>query len=82
MYLMEDVLTREGTVEEQFVPHNFSVDQVFELVVELLKAVNIVLTPDEMKDRMGSLESALAVLKSYRGTEPEGRGRLKIHEAM
>lgn len=82
MYLMEDVLTREGTVEEQFVPHNFSVDQVFELIVELLKAVSIVVTPDEMKDRTADLERALVALKSYRGTVPEDRGRLKIHEVM
>ena len=82
LYLMEDIETAPGTKEQVFVLHNLSTDQAIELITELLKSLNIVLTPDEMKDLLADLEKALAVLRASPGTEPEYRGRLRIHEAL
>lgn len=81
MYLNEDVMTRQGIIQQQFVSHNFSVDQVFELVIQLLTAAHDILTPPELNDRMEDLERALLSLKSYRETERVDPSRLKIHEA-
>jgi hypothetical protein len=79
LYLDEDVLTRTGTVENQFVPHKLAVDDVFEMILNSLNAVNAILTPVEMKDRLATLEKALAALRSGLGTEAVDRAHLTIH---
>jgi hypothetical protein len=78
LYLMEDIYTPEGTLESRYIPHNFSVDQAIGIVSEMLKALNILLSPDEMKDLSATLEKASHGLGKSRGTEPDHP--LKIHE--
>ena len=79
---MEDVLTTSGAVEQQFVPHNFSPEQATQIIVEMLKALSVILTPGEMKDLAEILGKELAELLSVPDTEAAAAAHLGIREVL
>jgi hypothetical protein len=79
-YLEEEITTRAGNTELQMVPHNLSVEQTFEAVIDLLRGINSVSTRDEMKDLAAILVKELAELASAPDSETVDPSLLKIRE--
>jgi truncated hemoglobin YjbI len=79
-YLQEDVYTRTGSLETHMVPHHLSVEQATEVLTQVLKALNAILSREEMKDLYVHLERVRDALQSSKDIDLAAIGRLVIHE--